>query len=211
MTGGNVPGPPDGDDSAAGRPAPGPGAGQTWPPQPWMPPAGGPPGPAGPQPWMPPAGGPDGPQPGSEPGYGPGQPAAGYGQPGYGAPGYGQPGYGAPGYGAPGYGAPGYGTPGYGPPGTPWPQQAPPTYLAWGIAAAIGGVLFCLIGGVPTGLASAYFARQVTARWQAGDQPGAHSASRKARLWAIVSTVADVLGFVFAVYLISSGTTGIVG
>ena len=72
-------------------------------------------------------------------------------------------------------------------------------------------MLFCLIGGVPTGLASTHFARQVIPKWQAGDQQGALEASRKARTWAIVATVLDVLGFIFAVYLISSGSAGTVG
>jgi hypothetical protein len=99
-----------------------------------------------------------------------------------------------------GYGAPpdSYGVP-------------PRTYLRWGIAATVGGLLFCLIGGVRTGLASIYFTRQVTRRWQAGDWQGAQDASRKARTWAIVSTVLDVLGLVLASYLISSGTTSAVG
>jgi interferon-induced transmembrane protein len=88
---------------------------------------------------------------------------------------------------------------------------APRTYLRWAIAATVGGVLFCLIGGVPTGLASVYFARQVIPRWQAGDQQGARSAAAKARVWAIVSTVADVLGFFVAIYLISSGAANRVG
>jgi hypothetical protein len=99
-----------------------------------------------------------------------------------------------------GYGAPlaAYGSP-------------PPTYLPWGIAAIVGGVLFCLIGGVPTGLASTHFARQVLPRWQAGDQQGALDASRRARTWAIVSTVLDVLGFIFVVYLLASNSAGTVG
>ena len=72
-------------------------------------------------------------------------------------------------------------------------------------------MLFSLIGGVPTGLASIHFARQVLPRWQAGDQQGALDASRKARTWAIVSTVLDVLGFIFVVYLFASNATGTVG
>lgn len=113
------------------------------------------------------------------------------------------------GHGAPAYG--GLGQPaGYGAP-LDSSGMVPRTYLRWAIAATIGGVLFCLIGGVPTGLASAYYARQVIPRWQAGDQQGARSAAAKARAWAIVSTVADVLGFVFAVYLISSGAANRVG
>ncbi len=136
---------------------------------------------------------------------------AGPRQPGYGAP---EGGYGAPegSYGAPegGHGAPegGYGAPaGYGGPAG-WSGTPPPTYLPWAIIATIGGVLFCLIGGVPTGLASMHFARQVMPRWLAGDRQGAVAAAKKARTWATVSTV---LGFIFVVYLFSSSKNGTVG
>jgi Interferon-induced transmembrane protein len=146
---------------------------------------------------------------------------AGPHQPGYGAPPYGGAdpagGHRAPegGYGAPegGFGAPagGYGAPaGYGRPAE-WSGTPPPTYLSWAIIATVGGVLFCLIGGVPTGLASMHFARQVRPRWLAGDRQGAVAAAKNARTWATVSTVLDVLGFIFVVYLLSSSKNGTVG
>jgi hypothetical protein len=134
----------------------------------------------------------------------PGPHTGGYGVPPHGGPGQAAPPQGAPPQGGPGPRA-GYGAPAgsYGPP--------PPTYLRWGIAAIVGGVLFSLIGGVPTGLVSTHFARQVVPKWQAGDQQGARSASRKARTWAIVATVLDVVGFIYVVYLFSNGATGAVG
>lgn len=122
--------------------------------------------------------------------------------------GYGVPPGGGRGYGPPegGYGAPaGFGT------SAGWSGNPPPNYLPWAIIATIGGVLFSLIGGVPTGLVSAHFARQVMRRWQAGDRQGALEAARKARTWAIVSTVLDVLGLIFVVYLFSSNKNGTVG
>lgn len=127
-----------------------------------------------------------------------------YGAPGpqYGAPGpqYGAPGpqYGAPGYGAPGqpYGAaPGYGAPGqYGTP--------PPAYRAWTIIAAIAGVLFSTIFGLPAAIVAGRYGRRVRTRWEAGDPQGAVKASRTARTWAIVSTALDALGLIVVVLIV---------
>ncbi len=63
-------------------------------------------------------------------------------------------------------------------------------------------MLFNLILGFPTGLAALTYARKVDPLWQAGDQPGAALASRRARTWAIVSTVLDALGVLFVVLII---------
>ena len=160
------------------------------------------------------AGGAQEPQPGSGPG--PSWPPPPGGPTGYGSPG-GPAGYGGPpGTPQPGPGGPAPGGPAYGGPGQ-WPQgygtplgTRPPTYLAWGIAAAIGGVLFCLIGGVPTAIASTIYARRVQQKWAAGDQQGALQDSRTARTWAIIATVLDVLGILLVVYLFTQGsvTTG---
>lgn len=105
----------------------------------------------------------------------------------------------------PGYGgAPGYG---YAPPGQP-----PPTYSAWAWIATIGGVLFSLILGFPSGLVALNYARKARRSWETGDQPAAASASRKARTWAIVSTALDVLGIVLLVVVIgSSGSSSGLG
>lgn len=133
-----------------------------------------------------------------EPGYG--SPLPSYGQPyGGGQPQEGQPyqPYGQP------YGGPPYGQPYGGPPA----GQPPRTYLAWGIIAAIGGVLFCLIGG-GSGIASIVFARRVRSRWEAGDQQGAMRASSNARTWAIVATVLDVLGLIIVIFFIARGAGG---
>jgi Interferon-induced transmembrane protein len=116
-----------------------------------------------------------------------------------------QQGYGVPARGGADRAGGGYGAP---------PDRSggpPPTYLSWAIIAIVGGVLFSLIGGVPTGIASAHFARQVMPRWQAGDQQGAREASTKARTWAIASTVLDVLGLIFVIYLLSTSKNGNVG
>jgi hypothetical protein len=126
------------------------------------------------------------------------------------------PGYGTP----PGYGAPqGYGTPppyqgqavpgasyGMGPVGSP-----PPSYLGWAIAAMIGGVLFSLLLGFPTGLAANRYARRVKRAWNAGDQQGALQASKRARTWSIISTVLDLLGLVLVIYVLNHPTGGTTG
>ena len=146
-----------------------------------------------------------------QPGYGqpgPGQPGYGqpnYGQPNYGQPNYGQPEYGQPGYGQPGYGQPGYGQPGYAQPGYGYvpPGPPPPNYKVWGIIAAVCGVLFNLILGLPAALIGSRHGRKVAQQWATGDVQAAASSSRKARNWLIASTVLDVLGLVLFIAIIS--------
>lgn len=127
-------------------------------------------------------------------------------QPGYGEPppyqgqAPGDPYGGLPGQpGAPGYGAAGYGAPG------PY-VQPPPSYFPWAITAAIFGVLCSLIFGAPAGFIATRHARQVRPLWEAGNQQGAVTASRKARTWAIVSTVLDVLGLLVVILIIVGST-----
>ena len=117
-----------------------------------------------------------------------------YGQPWPGPPASGTPGY-PPSYGAQGSGMPGYGTP-FG--------QPPPTHLIWARIAAAGGVLFSLILGFPSALVAMRHARLVRVHWDAGNQPAAISASRKARTWSIVATVFDALGIVLIVIIIAA-------
>jgi Interferon-induced transmembrane protein/Collagen triple helix repeat (20 copies) len=136
-----------------------------------------------------------------------GQPSPGQnGAPGpYGAPGqYGDPGqYGAPGpYGAVGpYGAPGQ--PGFaqGPYGKP-----PATYKPWAITCIVCGVLFSIIIGMPCGLIALYYSRRVQPAWISGHQPRAAQASRRAMIWAIASTLFDLLGLIVVVSLLSHGS-----
>jgi hypothetical protein len=101
---------------------------------------------------------------------------------------------------SPGYGQPGYGQFGYGmlPPGPP-----PRRYRAWGIIAAICGVLFNIILGLPAALIGSRHGKKVTELWASGDVQGAINASRKARSWLIASTVLDVLGLILSVVLIT--------
>jgi hypothetical protein len=121
------------------------------------------------------------------------------GQPG--PPSYPQPGYGQPGYGEGSYTPPGYAA---GPAG-----QEPPTHLAWAWIAAAGGVLFSLILGFPTAMIALNHARKVRPSWQAGNMQAAINASRKARTWAIVSTILDVLGIgILAIVIASAHTAG---
>jgi hypothetical protein len=138
----------------------------------------------------------------------PGQPTPGQnGAPGqYGAPGpYGAPGqYGqAPGpYGAVGpYGAPGQ--PGFaqGPYGKP-----PATYKPWAITCIVCGVLFSIIIGMPCGLVALYYSRRVQPAWLAGQQQRAAQASRRAMIWAIASTLFDLLGLIVVISLFSHGS-----
>jgi hypothetical protein len=69
----------------------------------------------------------------------------------------------------------------------------PPNYLVWAILATI----FCCL---PLGIPAIVFAAQVNSKWQVGDYAGAQESSRKARQFALWSTI---IGVVFAViYLV---------
>jgi Interferon-induced transmembrane protein len=130
-----------------------------------------------------------------------GQPSPGQnGAPGrYGAPGqYGDPGpYGAVGpYGAPGL--PGFAQGPYGKP--------PPTYKPWAITCVVCGVLFSIIIGMPCGLIALYYSRRVQPAWLAGHQQRASQASRRAMIWAIASTLFDLLGLIVVISLVSHGS-----
>jgi hypothetical protein len=79
--------------------------------------------------------------------------------------------------------------PSYGPTAAP-----PPSYLAWAIVAT---VLFFL----PFGVVSIVFASQVNGRYRSGDYAGAQESSRKARTWALWSTVVGVVLWIALVAL----------
>jgi hypothetical protein len=100
---------------------------------------------------------------------------------------------------SPGYGPPGYGAP---PPGPP-----PRTYRAWGIIAAVCGVLFNIILGLPTALIGSRQGKKATELWASGNVQGAIIASRKARTWLIASTVLDVIGLILFVVLITHASS----
>jgi hypothetical protein len=129
-----------------------------------------------------------------------------------------------PGYGAPQeYGAsPGYGTPPpyQGPPAAPQPYTGgygtppqfgqPPSYLPWAVTAAIGGVLFSLILGLPSAIVATRYSRKVKTAWSTGDQQGAITASKRALTWCIVATALDVVGLILVLFVLphlSSTTT----
>jgi hypothetical protein len=79
--------------------------------------------------------------------------------------------------------------PSYGPTTAP-----PPNYLAWAVVAT---VLFFL----PLGVVSIVFASQVNGKYAAADFAGAQEASRKARTWALWSTLVGVVLYVVLVVL----------
>ncbi|HUC57355.1 MAG TPA: CD225/dispanin family protein [Streptosporangiaceae bacterium] len=104
-----------------------------------------------------------------------------------------------PGFGQPGYPGTGYGVPAYGPP--------PPSYLIWARIAAVGGVLFNLILGLPAALVATSYARKVRQHWETGNAQAALSASKTARTWAIIATVLDVLGIVLLVVILTQSSS----
>ena len=61
----------------------------------------------------------------------------------------------------------------------------PPNYLVWAILST---VLTCLtLFALPLGIASIIFSTQVNTKWSKGDVAGAEGASRKAKLFAILT------------------------
>ncbi|MFJ8050909.1 CD225/dispanin family protein [Streptomyces luteogriseus] len=88
----------------------------------------------------------------------------------------------------------------------PYPGQrtTPPTYM-------VGAILVTLFCFLPTGIAAIVFSSQVSAKTTAGDLAGAAEASRKARLWVIVSLAVGVLAWivVMVVSLSTSSTTAL--
>ncbi|MEE1788771.1 CD225/dispanin family protein [Streptomyces sp. SP17BM10] len=82
----------------------------------------------------------------------------------------------------------------------PAPEQAPSSG-----AYLVGAILVTVLCFPPTGIAAIYFAAQISSRTGAGDVYGAVSASKKARLWIIVSLVIGVL--VWIVLIASASST----
>jgi hypothetical protein len=77
----------------------------------------------------------------------------------------------------------------------------PPNHLVWAILSAI----FCCPA---LGIVSIVFAAQVNSKYQAGDYAGAASASKNARLWAIISAIAWVVGVVlYVLFVVVLGIT----
>ncbi|WP_078888218.1 CD225/dispanin family protein [Streptomyces sclerotialus] len=87
----------------------------------------------------------------------------------------------------------------------PQPGAGPPvapirTYM-------VPAILVTLLCFLPTGIAAIVFATQVTAKSNAGDYRGAQEASRKAKLWCVVSLVAGIIvGLIYLVIL--AGASG---
>lgn len=77
-------------------------------------------------------------------------------------------------------------------------RQPPPNHLVWAILAT----LFCCL---PLGIVSIVFAAQVSGKWQSGDYQGAMDSSRKARNFAIWSTVAGVIAVLLFLVLAAAG------
>jgi uncharacterized membrane protein len=83
---------------------------------------------------------------------------------------------------------------GYG--GAPVGGGAPPSnHLVWAILSAI----FCCPA---LGIVSIVFAAQVNSKYQQGDYAGAASASKNARLWAIISATAWVVGIILYILVV---------
>src|SRR5215469_438575 len=81
--------------------------------------------------------------------------------------------------------------------------QMPATYRGWAVTCIVLGVFFSLILGMPFGIVANSYAGKVKRCWLLGDAQGAAQASRRARGWAITSTIFIALGLIGFVYVIS--------
>lgn len=72
--------------------------------------------------------------------------------------------------------------------------QPPPNYL---IPAILVTIFCCLPGGVVTII----YATQVNSKYQAGDIAGAEEASKKAKMWAMISAGAGVVVIILAIII----------
>ena len=102
----------------------------------------------------------------------------------------------------------------YGQPAPPPPSgyglpadQMPATYRGWAITCIVLGVFFSLILGMPFGIVANTYAGKVQRAWQMGDAQGALTASRRARGWAITSTIFIALGIIGFAYIVTRGNT----
>ena len=86
-------------------------------------------------------------------------------------------------------------------PGCAQPGPMPPTYRVWGIVALICGLLFNTILGGAAAFVSRRASDSVAPLWDSGNFDAAVVASRKARVWLIVSGVFDVLGIILVIVL----------
>jgi hypothetical protein len=167
------------------------------------------------------------------PGYGAGETPT-YQAPPFGPPGgqqYGPGGYGPGGYGPPpgGYGAPqepgfGYGQqpgppqppfpggyPAYYPGGFGPPVQQIPNYLTLNIVLLIVSILMCGLFALPSGITGVVFSNKVRSRQLTGDIQGALSASKIAKIMAIVTAAIMVLAIVLIAVLVARGWHGTSG
>jgi hypothetical protein len=75
----------------------------------------------------------------------------------------------------------------------------PPNHLVWAILSTI----FCCL---PLGIASIVFASQVNSKWQVGDYAGAQDSSRKAKNFALWSTIVGLVGVVlYIIFIVAIG------
>lgn len=72
--------------------------------------------------------------------------------------------------------------------------QAPPNYLIFAILVT----LFCCL---PGGVASIIYATQVNSKYQAGDIAGAQEASKKAKMWLMISAGVGVVIWILVIIL----------
>lgn len=80
-----------------------------------------------------------------------------------------------------------------------------PNHLVWSIIVTILAFCLCCVVGAIPGVVAIVFATQVNGKLNAGDRAGAEDASRKAKLWAWITTGLVILGLVLNIVSYATG------
>lgn len=95
------------------------------------------------------------------------------------------------------------------PPAPNVPADAPhgpvPTYMAWSIVATVLSLCLCCVFGTIPGIVAIVFSSKVNGALARGDVAEARRASSNAKIWAWITTAANILGLAYFVWLSTSG------
>jgi hypothetical protein len=80
--------------------------------------------------------------------------------------------------------------------------------MAWSIIATVLSLCLCCIIGTIPGIVAIVFSSKVNGALGRGDYAEAQRASSNAKIWAWITTAANILGLVYYGWLVSSGQWG---
>lgn len=85
------------------------------------------------------------------------------------------------------------------------PGRNVPTYMAWSIIATILSLCLCCLFGTIPGIVAIVFSSKTSSALARGDHAAAVEASRNAKIWAWITTAANVIGLLWLAYAVSTG------